>query len=469
MVRSSPSFVIVFTECGTQVAAVFHGYCSHCNTSVWYSFKESSSGERIYFKPSAGNAPYFQYSRETFFSKSYLRDVSHNITFSGASFKSRAEVYLANHHENDCELLEKLLEFGRKTNNKDCWKLTENVVGNAWFVWSIINLYEKYGMLDKISIPCNYTSGNHRDLELICRECWMFVQKQPNEWIKHSCQVKGCAEGYITIDDNCKLWRPICAARGGLVDPGGQFPQVRQCCTNMPILGNQSQEVSKFCYEHNENDDNNMNMTSEQNEISNDPVGEDMEGMESSATNTRDQIADENIDIHDIGCKKKENIHKYYDTTAGMLPLIRPCGIIVNMVEMFTCESLTQVLIFILQTFCKESQTTDYFMRLKYLGYDRACQLHPFLINQSEKGNAGPNCLSTMFIFRWIHSIARSTPNRHACLLIIQTASTTLACHSSQKFTEPIPIHVSKVSSILTCINMQHGKWRSIREACFST
>lgn len=75
------------------------------------------------------------------------------------------------------------------------------------------------------------------------------------------------------------------------------------------------------------------------------------------------------------GCKKKENISLFYET-AGIHALIRPCGIVVNMTEMFTCESLTQVFLFILKTFCGN---TDDFLWLKYLGYDRACGLVPFL------------------------------------------------------------------------------------------
>jgi hypothetical protein len=74
----------------------------------------------------------------------------------------------------------------------------------------------------------------------------------------------------------------------------------------------------------------------------------------------------------------------------GILALIRPCGIVVNMTEMFTCESLTQVFLFILRTF---SGSTDDFQRLKYLGYDRACGLVPFLKNQAKSGSAGANLL----------------------------------------------------------------------------
>ena len=45
---------------------------------------------------------------------------------------------------------------------------------------------------------------------------------------------------------------------------------------------------------------------------------------------------------------------------------------------------------FLLLTFGK---TTDDLMRLKYVGYDRACDLHPFLQNLRKKGNVGADIL----------------------------------------------------------------------------
>ena len=61
--------------------------------------------------------------------------------------------------------------------------------------------------------------------------------------------------------------------------------------------------------------------------------------------------------------------------------MIRPCGIVVDFTEMFTCESPTQVFIFLLRTCSKN------WSRYTYIGYDRACELHPFLKILSRKGN----------------------------------------------------------------------------------
>ena len=76
-----------------------------------------------------------------------------------------------------------------------------------------------------------------------------------------------------------------------------------------------------------------------------------------------------------------------------MLAFIKPCGIVVSMTEMFTAESLSQVFLFILTTYCKETQSVDDFQRLRYVGYNRACQLHPYLKNQAKNGSAGAQIL----------------------------------------------------------------------------
>ena len=73
-----------------------------------------------------------------------------------------------------------------------------------------------------------------------------------------------------------------------------------------------------------------------------------------------------------------------------MLALIRPCGIVVSMTEMYTKESCTQVLLFLLRTFCGDVEDLK---RLRYLGYDRACGLVPFLRNQAKSGSAGAKVL----------------------------------------------------------------------------
>lgn len=71
-------------------------------------------------------------------------------------------------------------------------------------------------------------------------------------------------------------------------------------------------------------------------------------------------------------CKDKSKLNKFYKTTAGMLFVIRPCGVIVGFAEMYSHESLTQVVL-LLRKMCFMDDSCK--KRIKYLGYDRCCEL----------------------------------------------------------------------------------------------
>lgn len=83
-----------------------------------------------------------------------------------------------------------------------------------------------------------------------------------------------------------------------------------------------------------------------------------------------------------VGRKKSKNVNKFFDRTAGVAAMVLPCGIVVNFTEMFTCESPTQRYLFLVFTFGRGCD----FDGLRYVAYDRACDLHPFLCNLERKG-----------------------------------------------------------------------------------
>jgi len=78
---------------------------------------------------------------------------------------------------------------------------------------------------------------------------------------------------------------------------------------------------------------------------------------------------------------------------AGTLALIRlwhSSYTVVSMCEMFTCESSTQVYLILLRTFVHDAHAV---LRLHYLGYDRACNLKPYLEKKARQGGAGAKLL----------------------------------------------------------------------------
>ena len=51
------------------------------------------------------------------------------------------------------------------------------------------------------------------------------------------------------------------------------------------------------------------------------------------------ELPENDDDSFVVGCKKASNV---CDRTAGILAVVRPCCIVVNFSEMFTCESVMQ-------------------------------------------------------------------------------------------------------------------------------
>ncbi len=104
--------------------------------------------------------------------------------------------------------------------------------------------------------------------------------------------------------------------------------------------------------------------------------------------------------------------------------MVRPCGIVVNFTEMFTCESPTQIYLFLVFTFARGHD----FDRLRYIAYDRACDLHPFLINLEKKGayftkHLLRNVFSSGYNYSmWISTLSLAVNHQ---VLLIQIASIT--------------------------------------------
>ena len=53
-----------------------------------------------------------------------------------------------------------------------------------------------------------------------------------------------------------------------------------------------------------------------------------------------------------VGCRKSKGVTRSHDRTAGVLAIVRPC-VIVNTCKMYTCESPTQVYLFLVMTFAR--------------------------------------------------------------------------------------------------------------------
>ena len=169
---------------------------------------------------------------------------------------------------------------------------------------------------------------------------------------------------------------------------GGQSKETKllnimQCCPDSPIMGGKYKTPSKYCIEH-------ANQSQGSNYYSKSSISPpDFQYYENNSSGEV-PLPDNDDDNFFVGCRKYCNVNRFYDRTAGVMALVRPCGIIANFTEMYTCESPTQAYIFIYTTFGRNLSDLS---RLKFLGYDRSCDLHPFLRNLEKKGSLGAKIL----------------------------------------------------------------------------
>ena len=207
-----PSCPLIYTTNGTSVGAMFHGRCRKCDHCYFYSYWEKRDGEgatqRYYYDPLSNPQEYFQYSSSSLFEVRYLNDITNNIVFSAVTFQSRAEVYYSNNRVRDQSHLRHMEKF--KCSKTHEWSPSAKRIEDCWFLWCIVNTYSELNSLSTTNLYAEYTSnGKRRNLEILCVELCNTLNGRPNKWALHKCTVKGCTEGYITIDGNEKLRRPI--------------------------------------------------------------------------------------------------------------------------------------------------------------------------------------------------------------------------------------------------------------------
>lgn len=387
------SFPLIYTLRGTFVGALFHGRCRECSTVYHYSYK-TEGDKRVYYDVRDKSQDFFQVTNATVFSKDYLVDLHNNIWTSGTTFDSRAQVYNCNHRTEDAIRLEKFTSYCRSGEH---WALDSRRISDAYFIWSVVKYYSENGTIHLQDLTIHRGDVSHMlNVEELCEKMWKSICDSNNKWIEHSCRTPGCSEGYVTVDGNEYLCRDMCAAPKEKVRISKDLPTIVRCCPNSPITGGLHQTASKFCKEHFlDKETGGLNRLPELKSVNKSQVG--------------DSLPDNDSDSLLTGCKKAKNLNRVFNRTAGMLALIRPCGIVVSMAEMFSCESPTQVFIFLLRTFCGSVQE---FQRLKYVGYDRTCDLVPFLKNQYKNGSAGAGLLldNVKFLLDIFHANKHTEP-----------------------------------------------------------
>jgi hypothetical protein len=215
-----------------------------------------------------------------------------------------------------------------------------------------------------------------------------------DQWVSHVCADTGCSNGMVIVDGNEKVKRRQCAIDPAKIIPDVEIPReilnVTQSCPLSPINGNQFCAASKYCVLHAHHDgriisDEARAVLLAQIDTSSYPLL--LPRAQQILPNPHDPLN------FTSGCKKVANVDKFYNTTAGTIVAIRPCGIIVGHCEMFRAESCSQVGVFLHSLF------QEFPDRLNYVGYDRACDLHPMVTRLANRGDDWARFLSERTFF----------------------------------------------------------------------
>ena len=216
-------------------------------------------------------------------------------------------------------------------------------------------------------------------MEDLCELVNLHRSLRSPQWVQHKCKMNGGREGLAVVDRN-EINHPICAAPKSKVSLPAQHICMTSLCSQSPVTGGKHIKP-KFCRHHANLDQQSTSSTPTlPTPSSSTPTPHTLNPI--LERGKIGSLPDNDDDSLLVGCRKVKGVTKFYDRTAGILALVRPCGVIVNSVEMFTYESPTQVYLFLIITFTRGQNI----QRLRYLGYDRACDLHPFLQNLEKKG-----------------------------------------------------------------------------------
>ena len=360
-IRNRPCFPLVYTTTGTYIAASYHGNCTSCNRTYYPSYIRGS--EQQY---NISTLKYLQISSQTAFELKYLEQVTHQLSICSSTFENIADLYTMNNLESDRKRLSNLLHFGRSSIVLP-WQLNPQRLEEGWFMYRLTIFFQSRNICagDMIS---NLVNGR-KDIESVCQQAFLAHCSEVPKWINHVCETPGCKERYATLDGNEKVSRTMCAAPKSKVQLPSTGLSVMSVCPNTPALGGNYRSGSRFCSKH---------INDEPLKLAKDPDNTKLSHLLPRSVHNGTKL--DEVDDED-GCKKTSNITKYYNRTAGIIALVRPCGIVVNIGEMYTSESMTQMYLFLLQTFGRG----DDIQHLRYLGYDRACGFHPFLVNLKKK------------------------------------------------------------------------------------
>ena len=146
-------------------------------------------------------------------------------------------------------------------------------------------------------------------------------------------------------------------------------------CIGNPLVGMKS----KLCHDHSSTEKgNNLKINSA-------PIQQDLRPVTRLFARTllqQNLLNQPENDDDGIGCRDAPKITKFFDTTAGIISIIRPCGIRLGTYECYTKESSSQLMLSLIDKFGSQPEETE----LKVIVTHVACEVKPF-VDERENEN----------------------------------------------------------------------------------
>jgi hypothetical protein len=360
--KDSSSQLTVYSRDGAYPAKAYHFVCSRCKKRYWHSYAEEKRlTENITYRTydkQCLSEKYFMTTRATACENAFMREVIVDCEL-GRSFEDNSERFN--------RLYATAEERGR---------LNKTRLEDAFFLSTLIK-----HLKDNITVHVDSVS-NRPDYDHLCDQVIENVFSSGSKWVKHKCDIPGCSEGFVMCDGNEKLSRRICAAPRHSFKLSRSMPKIISRCGNSPVFGRAHQKASKYCKSHTDLDT--QQPKTKQILLT---INMPDQTVSSRIVDLSDTLpSNDDTSVH-VPCKKAANVHHFHDRTAGIMAIVRPCGIVIDWREMYTCESASQLFIQLLKIVDEPGSN------VRYVGYDRACEFAPFLRNLRAKGNAGADKL----------------------------------------------------------------------------
>lgn len=370
---------VIYSLEGTFISKTFSAKCQmkECNKSFTPFFEEDiveGVVVRKYYKP---DGKYFGTTRDSVLEVKLLEHISSLIFGCSAEFTNLL-----------CSLNTTIFD-GKQ-------KMSINVLEDNFFMYNIANILPLFPMTVKRYL--NRTIN----VEHFCSQAYPLIKKLASDnYIKHECKGdKGCGLRIAVIDGNEKAKRKLCKAPKEHIQENIGRLNYYKLCVNNPDRGSRSAYCEDHAY---------LNNTSKEIKKVSTTVQIDLRPKTRQFIKNLQEtkLLDENlVEKCDFGCRKEKNVKKEYEKTAGVISLVRTCGIRLGTYEAYTQESPSQLVMALVDKFGLNPDPND----LKIVCLDIACAVHPFLEKRAQHNEVLARYAKLDFVLDTFHAKHHKNP-----------------------------------------------------------